>query len=411
MSFSCFATTTAALVAALATSGLVAACGLTGDDGNLGACGSYSCGASGGPVGDTDGGPIGNTPEARQSYAKQLFVELYPNFAQSDVCGRCHAAGLFEGAPQFLAGNSPEEAYATISDRNKYPNIIVRDFASSILLTKGQHAGEALLEAYPDLAERIVTWLRWEAAALEAVKPATTAAVAITPGANSIPLDALGGPGGVTLRFEATVVSNFLRVTNATIAVAGPSAVRVTAPRLFAVKPDGTDLLDPSDSFGGVDVECAMAQTTSLAPSAAIFSGAGWTPWDPANKLRVEVGAITPIALQDGGGGPMACKNVEKFSQTVLPVLTGQGVGQGVNGGSCRAANCHGNAQKSPDMSTQYSDAELCMQIRKYIDFDNPAQSRIAERPTSAGHAGGAPSNRQGFIDFWVGVVGEGEVF
>lgn len=398
---------------ALVCSALAAACaGLTDDDGLR--CNSYACASGGGgetPVAEGGAEPVGNTPEARQSYAKKLFVELYPEFAKGEVCGRCHAAGLFDGAPLFLAGATADEAYATISDRTKYPMIILPDFANSILLTKGQHAGAALLEAYPELAQEIVVWLRWEAAALDAQKAPSTAPVAISEGRNDVPLDALGGPGGVTLRFDAQIVSNFLRIQDASIAVAGERSVRVVAPRLFLVKPDGADLLDPADSFGGVDVECPLGATTPLVPASAIFASEGWTPWDPANKLRVELRTIEAIDIADGGGGPAECKDVAKFEQTVMPVLSGQGVGAGVNGGSCRAANCHGNAQKSPDMSAQFSSAELCTQIRKYLDFDNPANSRIVQRPTTNGHAGGKPSNQQGFIDFWVGVINAGEIF
>ena len=401
--------TTAALAGALLTSALLAACGLTGSSDP--SCSTYLCnGGEAPPVISPEAG-VGNTPEARRSHAKELFLGLYPEFVRADVCGRCHAAGLFEGAPLFLEGTTPELAYTTITDRAKYPTIVLPDFANSVLLTKGQHAGQPLLEAYPELAEKIVVWLRWEAAALAAERPKTTEPAPVVEGLNSISLDALGGPGGITLDFEASFVSGFFRMNNTRVSVLGSSAVHIAAPKVFTVKADGTDLLDPSDSFGGVDVTCPMGVETKLAPSGAIFAGDGWAPWDPSNRVRLEVGAIEAAVVEVGDGGGVAqCLDVAKFQAEVMPVLTGGGVGSGVNGGTCRAANCHGGAQKSPDMAAALSPSELCQQIRRYLDFAAPDQSRIL-RPSINGHAGGVVQNPQAYRDFWTTRIAAGQIF
>lgn len=369
-------------------------------------CVGYACTPTDAAPAPEDAG-VPDSAEARKSKAEQLFLALYPEIAAATACGQCHAANSFnlQENQLFLAGDNGEEAYQSVT---KHPGVLVEDPALSVLFTKGQHVGSPL-EAYPELAPKVVEWLRWEALALQAVVAPSSPPLEIKAGTNTLDLDALTDrpeAKGVSLKFSASFSGGFLLMKDTRVVVSGPNPVQLVQPKLFLVKPDGSEALDPSDTFGAVDQTFPAQSETLLAPATALFVGTEWNPWVAGSKLRVEAKALTPGENADAEA-PAACKDVARFTAEVVPVLTGGGVGAPL---SCRAANCHGNVQKSPDMSTQYTDDELCLQIRGFLDFDTPANSRIL-RPSVQGHAGGLVASPANYRSFWTDRIAADEIF
>jgi hypothetical protein len=147
------------LIAAVAASAALAACGAPADSSDLGL--DPSSGA-------TDQGAIVTAPPttavsqptplpvptrgpgSNDSTARQYFIDqVYPSL--QTTCASCHATGL-NGAPMFLQTNAAT-AYQTLDVRGMIQ-------PQSLLLNKGQHLGPMLAPAQRTLVQ---TWLDKEA--------------------------------------------------------------------------------------------------------------------------------------------------------------------------------------------------------------------------------------------------------
>lgn len=301
-------------------------------------------------------------------------------------CGKtCHDTGTYsQPAPTFLA---PPDTYKSIKAQR---GIVVRDVFTSILITKGPHAGPALSQN-PELEKKVVEWLEAEAILIQAQKLPSTPPFTVVPGPNEVDLTpaATGGLTGVKLKFDAAMVGTMLSLSKLTIvAPVGPD-VHILQPRFVRVLPqpreDGTvEVPDPADSFSNSDQTIANGTEAPLSPGSVLFSGDGWRPFDmAADKLRIEVTQLEPGKISVISAAA-TCKNVEGFAQNVLPAIRNQQTSQG---NTCQG--CHGQGLGGLNLSSQ-DNALICQQVLQKLNQANLAQSLIITKVTGGmAHSGG----------------------
>ncbi len=321
---------------------------------------------------------------------EELFNALEAEF--STKCGNaCHTEGSYKPSPpKFLEGANTAERYKTIK---AYPGIVVADIYTSAILTKGAHAGPAI-GTDPTFEKKIIEWLTAESLAMTAVGNPSTDPVAVTQGPNEIDLSkAATGITGVKLKFDASVLSGMLSLSNIKlVAPAGTDThiVRPTFVRVLDAPVNGkSQIRDPQDSFSNVDQTIAGGTEATLGPGSALFSGDGWKPFDIAkDKIRVEVSKLEKGTVQVVVG-PQTCKNVQMFQTNVLPALRGTGFTPNCSG-------CHGNGLAG--MTLNSNDAALvCLQVLGKLNQANIAQSLIVTKVTTGPHNGGTVNDANGW--------------
>lgn len=330
-----------------------------------------------------------NNPANRIPEEERLFREAQPDIEAK--CGNvCHGTGEYKPQPPvFLAGPDP---YKSIKG---HPGMITPDPNASAFMTKGQHAGPAVdrnIDA--EFYEKVFNWLSAEAIAIQSQALPTTPPFTVTQGANDVDLSeaCVGGMTGVHLKFEASIVGTTLSLTNMRIVAPAGRDVHVLHPKFVRVlaqpKEDGTrEVNDPADSFSNVDVTIAGGTEEALPPGSVFFAAPSWRPYDMAgDKLRIEAVKIEPgkvSVLQEAE----QCKNVQGFTNNVLPNLRGQAGGFNLN-----CANCHGNGLAGLNLNSN-DQTLVCNQVLQKLNKANIAQSLMVTKVTTGPHSGGQINN------------------
>lgn len=397
----------AALFLGLSTAVLSAGCSAGSDDGS---CIGYNCSSSS-SSGGTKKVPQG-TEEELKSQAEILFRGMQTELV--DACGRgCHdTASKDPGAPKWLSQPDP---YVAIRQNT---NIVVADYPSSLILTKGQHNGPPL-DGLTALNTKVVTWLRYEAAAISKTVALSSDAIAVANGPIEIPIGALDKTGvlkDAKLTATVTISGTILELSNLLlVAPAGVQGAHLVNPRFIQMKADGSvGVPDVADSFSNVDQTVATGTSAPLGTGTVFFTG--WT-WGAGDKLRLEAKKLEDAKPSTIGQVPK-CKNATMFQTQLMPLLMGQ-MG---SDRTCTAANCHGNAQKSPDMApannkqvaavTAAEADAFCSNLLAYINKTTPANSAVIMKPAGAtAHNGGKLANAAAYTTAWTTAIQSGNIF
>ncbi len=337
--------------------------------------------------------------------AKDTFNQLKPELVK--VCGQgCHnTAVAFKAAPMFL---KPPDEYASI----KASTMVTEDPTASPLLNKNEHEGPSIA-SYPELATKVFTWLRIEAAAMAKKQLPSSGFQTIVVGPNEVDMSP-AGVAGVKIRFEAAMPSGILSLTKIRIFVPDLGAkkgVKLTRPLFYRLRKDNKLYVDPVDTFSYVDgVFPGGGVETQLPPGSAIFAvPESWTPFQAGDKLRIqmdkfEIGDVVEVPKLP------SCKNTAMFQTLLMPTLTGQGVGAGIN---CSAGGCHGG-QLNPRFVAGDA-AATCVNFGQFVDKANPGQSRVVLKPSGpnppTGHAGAKVTDTAGFANAWTQAISGGQIF
>lgn len=336
-----------------------------------------SSSSSGGPA-DPNDPTQGGAISAEEAKFRAVEADLVK------TCGKgCHDAGG-SNAPTFLA---PPDVYKSIKAHN---GIVVRDVYTSLLLTKGSHAGPALNQE-AELEKKVVEWLEAEAIVIQSQKLPTTPPFTVQAGANEVNLSpaATNGLTGVKLKFDAQLIDGILSLSGISVVVPVGPDVHILHPRFVRVlaqpKEDGsTDVDDPADSFSNSDQTIANGKEESLSPGSVLFSADSWRPFDLASdKLRIEATKLEPGKL-DVVKPAATCKDVQGFANNVLPTLRNQQTSVGNN---CQG--CHGGGLGGMNLSSN-DNGLVCQQVLGKLNQGNLAQSLIVTKVTGGtAHNGG----------------------
>ncbi len=364
----------------IALVGVAAACS---DD----AADSLRRGGGPGSSSGSNGAVDPNAPGANGSgiaHEEELFNALEAEF--STKCGNaCHGTAESKPAPpKFLEGADTQARYKTIK---AYPGIVVPDIYQSAVLVKGAHAGPAL-NTDPEFEKKVIAWLTAEALALTSVAAPTTDPVTVTQGANEIDLSkAATGITGVKLKFDATVLSGMLSLSNMKLVAPAGTDTHISKPRFIRVLEAPVNgkqqFIDPADTFSNLDQTTAGGTEAVFGPGSALFSGEGWRPYDLAkDKIRIEIQKLEKGTVQVTAG-QQQCKNVPMFQANVLPALRGTGF-------TPNCQNCHGNGLAGLQLGS--NDAALvCLQVMGKLNQANIGQSLMVTKVSGGGvaHNGG----------------------
>jgi hypothetical protein len=377
-----------AIILAVATAGLAAACGDSGSDHLLDGAGN-----GGGTLGDGgvaqsasllgDGSTIVSTP------GRALFDALAPGL--TNACGGpCHVEGK-GGAPAWLA---PPDAYASAT---VYPGIVAANPESSVLLTKGRHEGPDLVDP---LRTQVQQWLQAEAQFAKGQALPTTDPFALQPGTNVVDISKAGTSiNGARLTFEAQVSGAIVTLSNMQVLAPPSTGLHVVAPIFVVIPAQGAER--PDDSFSNADETIAPGQSATLQPGMLIL-----TDWEAGAHMRIEftkLEAVT-VTIPDAGGGPTGggCKAVAAFTANAVPAIQQNGcLGCHDKGGSGNGALDLSALAKSPR-----DDATACNQALTRADPQNPPQSDIVLAPTGgvANHPfKNASSTFATMMEAWIG--------
>jgi len=357
-----------------------------GTAGSSGAGGTGSSG-SGGPGSD------GTPPE------EALFRALQPDLLAK--CGKtCHETGDYKPTPPtFLA---PPDPYVSIK---AHPGIVVADTYTSLLLTKGPHAGPAISEQVdPDFYNKVKTWLDAEALVINSAKKPAIDPIAVVNGANDIDMTkaCTGGLTGVHMKFDASLVGTSLAINNIRVVAPAGTDVHVLHPLFYRVT--GTpakQIADSADSFSNTDQTVPGGAETALTQNYALFTSPDWSPFDfGADKIVIQVDKLEPgkvSVLQ----GPVTCKDPATFATAVLPSL------RGGNGFTPNCSSCHGAGLANLTLNGNDNTA-ICNSVIAKLNKANIAQSIIVTHlTTGAGtHGGGAINNATNWTNLWVNNAG-----
>ncbi len=345
--------------------------------------GSGGTGGLGGGGGGTtgDGGTTGGPGPAEVAY-RGLAADLVT------ACGgACHSDGK-GNAPAYLA---TPDSYKTIK---AFKGIVVKDVATSSLLTKGRHEGPDLVDP---LRGKIYAWLDLEAKALSEIALPATEVFTITPGANSIDISK-GGTGitGAKLLFNAQINGTIVTLLNMQLVAPATSGLHIVFPVFDIVHEKGEPTRDTS--FSNADQTIAPGQTATLNPGILIL-----TSFAATDKMKIEFTKLEPgTVMMDGGTTTQSgCKAVASFVTNAVPAINQNG-----------CLNCHnagGSGNASLDLSalgrTPADNAKACAQMLSKADPNNAAQSDIILAPTGgvANHPfKNASANYAQMIEAWL---------
>lgn len=269
------------------------------------ACSSDPYGLEGHARSSTPPEPPAVAPPSPPLTAEGMFHSIERHLIGK--CGGCHRDGAYKGTtppPQFLAGDT----YATL---RAYPGVIVDDPYTSVLITKGGHAGPAISPAADKgLYDGVKGWLDAEALLLAAKSWPMTDPLTLKPGQNVVDLSKACGTGvtGVSLRFDASLVDGMLSLSNLTVITPAGPDVRIVHLRFHRVQktdddPRGT--VDPADSFSDLNEVFPAGAETAVPPGLVLFGGASFRAFDlAADQIRVEAEKIEPgtmpVPVPDG---------------------------------------------------------------------------------------------------------------
>jgi hypothetical protein len=367
------------------------------------------------------------TPAER---AAKLFEELAPDLKKNCGVG-CHDTATNPIAKANLTFLAPPDAYKTIRGypSAENPSIVVRDVEFSQIFLQGQHSGPALA-AYPELELKVLNWLRQESAAMIAQKFPSSLPTALD--ANmAVDMSPAGSIPNVQVVFGATEIAGAqggIRLDNLRMLVppqgSATKGVRIKGLRFVRVKADGTEQADSFDVFGSLDRVFGPPKATvrgdAGADSGPPITGAELTPekilliggiWAGTklgvDKIRIELRARIEVA-DLSQAQIIKCNNVAGFTTTIKPLLV-----TGTTNQSCLSTSCHGGAIKSPDMALANKEAELCANIKGYLDPGDPDKSSILLKPTepTVTHRGDKVVDLAGFRKKFKDSMGRNGIF
>ena len=238
--------------------------------GATGGGGGVAGSSSPGSTTSSDGGLVVSGDAGAEGRA--LFEALLPSF--DTACGgACHQQGG-ASAPPYLGGSDP---YTTIKT---YQGMIEPTAAQSILLTKGQHEGPALVDP---LKTSITNWLTVEAAVAAASGPPVTAPITVASGANTVSLSSLGVTG-VSLSFSASVSGDILTLSSLEIAAPATTGIQLTYPIFYVNGAGGTQT--QNDDLSNVSQTLAAGTSAALGTGLLIITG-----WASTDTLQILVHA------------------------------------------------------------------------------------------------------------------------
>jgi len=313
--------------------------------------------------------------------AEELFADLEPGLFSA--CGVCHDKGGLADTP-FLAG--PDRYQSMIS----WPDLVVRDAASSLLLTYaisgGGHSGVNLDGKGVDemLKSRVEAWLIEEAKAISAPPPDKGPAIssfAPIMGFNAVYLGPLGADfEGMAITFTANAISDkTLELADIEVHTTSKLGVHLVHPLFVVFPPGGEADPDPVDSFSNVDQTFDIGDSGELGPGTVLL-----TNWKPKAKISIAFEVIEKIdpGMVDAGadGGTTGCKDVNAFKANAEPQFTQ------------RCSGCHGGANGGAtgalDMTNLNKDsAAVCEQIRFRVNPQNTGASQIFITTDPGGNA------------------------
>jgi hypothetical protein len=290
---------------------------------------------------------------------RALFEALLPSF-DAACGGACHQQGG-ASAPPYLGGSDP---YTTIKT---YQGMIEPTAAQSILLTKGQHEGPALVDP---LKTSITNWLTVEAAVAAASGPPVTAPITVASGANTVSLSSLGVTG-VSLSFSASVSGDILTLSSLEIAAPATTGIQLTYPIFYVNGAGGTQT--QNDDLSNVSQTLAAGTSAALGTGLLIITG-----WASTDTLQISFTQLATATVSADAGLSGGCKSVATFTTDAVPAIQAN---------TC--LNCHntgGSGNAALDLSalaaTPPDYATACAQALPRIDTTNPAQSQIILAPT-----------------------------
>lgn len=377
----------AVVVAAALT---VAACG-DGSVGDLNGLpfvpnGSGGAGGGGGGQGG-DGGGAGDGAAVGGPSASEVAYRALAADLVTACGGACHSDGK-GNAPAYLA---MPDSYKTIKG---YKGIVVKDVATSSLLTKGRHEGPDLVDP---LRGKVYAWLELESKALSAIALPATDVFTVTPGANSVDISKGGtGVAGAKLLFNAQISGSIVTLHNMQLVAPATSGLHIVFPVFDIVHEAGEPTKDTS--FSNADQTIAPGQTATLNPGLLILTG-----WSAADKMKIEFTKLEPGTVMMDGGTTTAsgCKAVASFVTNAVPAVQQNG-----------CLNCHntgGSGNASLDLSalakTPADNAKACAQMLAKADPNNAARSDIILAPTGgvANHPfQNASANYAQMIEAWL---------
>ncbi len=347
--------------------------------------------------------PLQGSEEELKAQAKELFNQLKPDLVKN--CGQgCHNTGVaFKSAPLFLA---PPDEYVSIKAGN---GMVTEDATASPLLNKGEHEGPALA-SFSDLATKVFTWLRFEAAAKDKKILPSSAFTAIVIGPNEIDMSP-AGLAGVKVRFEAAMPSGILSITKLRVFVPDLGAKKgahIARPLFYRLRKDNKLYVDPVDSFSYVDAVFPGGVETPLPPGSAIFAVPdSWTPFQASEKIRIQVDKFEIGDVVEPPKLP-SCKNAAMFNTVLMPSLTGAGVGAGVN-----CSGCHNTGRGLNPIVLQADANATCINFTGFVNKTTPGQSRMILKAADGAttHAGGKVTDANGFTTTWTGAITGGQIF
>jgi hypothetical protein len=320
------------------------------------------------------------TERELRNIAKELFKELEPKLQKN--CGNaCHdTATVYKDAPIFLAQPDP---YASI----KKSGFITADPTRSPLVNQGEHLGPAL-NNFPELSAQVFTWLRIESAAIEKKVLPTSDPVAIKIGSNEIDMSK-AGVAGVTIKFDASMPSGLLVISNLKVVVPVMEAkkgVHLVRPLFYRISKDNKLFTDVTDTFSFVDAVFPGGKASRLPPGGVIFAGNGWVPFAAGDKIRIQVDKLEIGAIPD-----RAKSTICKPGAGAAFNLT---LGASLNG-KIKCAACHGMGGRTPtiNLSTAATQQATCETLAGYINKSAPEKSLLITKLTAPtcvlGHTGG----------------------
>jgi hypothetical protein len=373
----------------------------------------------GGCVGLIDGGGDQSlTPEqkiAREKFIQKALPVLKPN------CSQCHGGTQADIA--FLAGTSDIAVQDILMGFD--PQIVNPDAPqSSRLLTKGAHAGPAMLASQ---ASDVLEWVQAEKDAIGKGSGSSGGQILETtpfkpllctgglPGDPTCPVNHVDltplGLAGATIEFVAMPLGSTDLYVNNLKLKASTDGAYIEHPLFVSWPPAAKPALpDTLDRFFNIKLNLMASAAGAIGGGTAAFVG-----FVPTNDMTIHFKVVDKYKMDggtgsgSGSGGVTGCKKLPEFKANAQAQLNAACA-------SCHAGGGNASAKSAMDIDGVGSTTDAmillaCNQVRTRINFQDTTQSGfyIAPNPGSAtGHPfkfGGNQGNFNAFkaaVDIWV---------
>lgn len=354
------------------------------------------------------------TPEEKA--ARQLFVAKAKPVLDSS-CNACHG-----GMPMidFLAGADPMAVRDRLLTYDP-PVVNLEAATSSRLLSKGAHAGPALLSTQ---SSDLIEWIQAErdAAQVTGGGDMTLATAPFnpllctsgSPGDPTCPVNIVDisplvtGWAGAQIKFVAQPLGTDLYVTNLAL-ITGSEGVYIEHPLFVSWPNDGSQPLpDTLDRYFNVKLNLKAGD----APAPIGGGTAAFINFNPQDKLAINFKVVEKYRQETGGGGmttgAAGCKKLPEFKANARGPLQTSCAGCHANAGNTNARGAMDltGINAADDMTLQ----NVCNQARTRINFTDTNQSGffIAPNPAQATNhpfkfpAQGNFDTFKAAVDIWV---------